>query len=250
MSSMTFNGISTVDKGAVIQSPPVYEFPAKDYEVLHIEGKSGDILIDKGSYQNTKRTYYLAVVFGAGTSFVSNAAAVVAWLTSASGYARLEDTYEPLYYRKAMFRGAGELPNLYDQASVIQAVFECKPQRYLKTGDTPVSITALDQYILIENPTNFIALPEITMDGVGLTVNFYSGESYLSPTNVSSFVASFTGEAVIDSELQECYKSSGYVNSQVAMTNGFPKLYPGKNWIKITGTTLTKFSIKPKWWVL
>lgn len=252
MGTMIFNGISTVDMGVVIQSPPVYEFPAPDYEVTHVEGKSGDIIIDKGSYQNVKRTYYLASVFRQNTSFISNAASIVAWLRSAKGYARLEDSYEPEHYRLAMFRNPGEMVNYQDRATVLQVSFDCKPQRYLKTGDDPISITSKDVYIKVVNPTMFLALPEITIEGVNLLISFYSGEDYNNPGEQSSAQISFSGEGIIDSELQDCYKEGSYLNtnSQVVLVGGFPKLYPGTNWIKVSGTTLTKVSIKPRWWTL
>jgi len=111
-------------------------------------------------------------------------------------------------------------------------------------------VNTKDVYIKITNPTLFLALPEITIEGVGLTVSFYSGEDYNNPGVQSSAAISFTGEGIIDSELQDCYKQNSYVNNQVSLVNGFPKLYPGVNWVKVSGTTLTKLSIKPRWWTL
>jgi len=254
MGTMIFNGISTVDLGVVIQSPPVYDFPNKDYEVIHVDGKNGDVVIDKGSYQNSKRTYFLASAFRPNTSFIENAVAIAAWLNSASGYARLEDSYEPSYYRLAMFKNPGAMMNYYDLATVIQVSFDCKPQRYLKSGEDLTEIQTLDTYVMIVNPTNFIALPRITIEGNDLTITIIHGDEVLTPIHESSLSTSFAGEAVIDSELQECYKTTGYVNNSVSLTNGFPKLYPGINWIKVSkriiSGSLTKVSIKPNWWTL
>lgn len=250
MGTIVFNGISTSDLGVVVQTPPVYSFPSKNYELLQIEGRSGDIVIEKDSYQNVRRTYYLALVFRKNTSFVENASALVNWLMSANGYARLEDSYEPEYYRLALYRSSGDLANYNDKATTIQVSFECKPQRFLKIGDTPVEITQTGQYIQIINPTKYISLPEITIDGQNLTLSFYSGEEHTVDTKTSSLITSFSGKGVIDSELQDCYSETEYLNNKVALDNGFPKLYPGINWIYISGTTLTKVSIKPKWWTL
>jgi phage-related protein len=257
MGVMIFNGISTVDLGVVIQSPPVYAFPNRDYEITHVEGKNGAIVIDKGSYQNVARTYYLAAVFRPSTSFVMNASTITAWLMAqnTNGYARLEDSYEPEYYRMALYKDANTMMNYYDLATTLQVTFECKPQRYLKSGDTLINVNTLDSYVCIVNPTTFIALPEIVIDGTGetgndLTINFYKGPDHDNPINTSNVVVSFVGEGVIDSELQECYSTSEYLNNDVTLSGGFPKLYPGINWIKITGKTLTKFTIKPRWWTL
>lgn len=250
MGEMMFNGVSTKDMGVVIQTPPVYEFPSRDYTVTHIPGKTGDILIDNGSYQNVKRTYYLASVFRPNTSFVMNATAIVSWLMSAKGYVRLEDSYESEYYRLAMFRNPGQMQNLFDKATVLPVTFECKPQRYLKTGEKEQEITQLDQYIKIVNPTNYIALPEIVVEGTDLVINVYSGDDYNQPDKTSQVDIGFVGEGVINSELQDCHNETEYLNNDVILTNGFPKLYPGVNWIKVSGTALVSFKVKPRWWTL
>ena len=250
MGAMIFNGVSTEDMGVVIQTPPVYEFPTKDYLVVHVEGKTGDIVINNDSYQNVKRTYYLASVFRPNTSFVLNATAIVSWLMSAKGYARLEDSYESEYYRLAMFRNPGQMVNMFDKATTLPVVFECKPQRYLKTGDIEVDVPTLETYIQIINPTNFIALPEITVEGTVLDISFYAGD-YNAPDNLSVVGVRFDGvEGTIDSELQDCYAGNTYLNSEVTLTNGFPKLYPGVNWVKVSGTSLSNLKIKPRWWTL
>lgn len=252
MGEMTFNGISTVDKGVVIQTPPVYEFPERDYEIYHIEGRSGDLTIDKGSYKNVKRTYYLAAIVASGKTFVETAQEIVNWLTSIKGYARLEDTYEPLYYRKALFRQGGGLGNLFDEATKINVSFECKPQRYLKTGETEQIISTENSWIeLNENLTNQIALPEITVEGpAGLTIEFGVGPDDLNVEVKSELIINFSGEGIIDSELQDCYNSTQFLNSDLSLTNGFPKLYPGKNWIRVTNGLITTLKVKPNWWTL
>lgn len=254
MGEMTFNGISTADKGVVIQTPPAYEFPEKDYEVYHIEGRNGDLTIDKGSYKNVKRTYYLAPIVGAGSTFVKTAQEVVKWLMGAKGYARLEDSYEPLYYRKALYRQGGGMADILGlgEATRINVSFECKPQRYLKTGETPEIVSTENEWVeLNENPTLEIALPEITVEGTsGMTIEFGVGPDNLNVEVKSSLVINFTDEGILDSELQDCYNNTEFLNSQLTLTNGFPKMYPGKNWIKITNGTITKLEIKHNWWTL
>lgn len=264
MGALIFNGVSTLNKvlkeeqplhpmleGVVIQTPPSYEFPERDYEVYHIEGRSGDLTIDKGSYKNVKRSYLLGIVFQPLKTFSESAAEITSWLHSAKGYARLEDTYEPNVYRKALYRQGGSMTNIFDQASAIRIDFECKPQRYLKTGEITQSVLTKDIWVAInDNPTNFISLPELTIIGDSLTLEFASGDNPDVPDNYSKIIINYNGEIKIDSELQDAYNASQFLNSEIELTNGFPKLYSGKNWIKITGTTLTNCIIKPNWWTL
>jgi len=247
---MIFNGISTVNMGVVIQTPPTYEFPSRDYTVVHVEGKTGDVIIDNGAYQNVRRTYYIASVFRNNTNFVLNAGAIIAWLMSAKGYARLEDSYEPDYFRLAMYRNQGEMRNIYDKVTTLSVIFECKPQRYLKTGEVEQIITEKDTYVMIVNPTDYIALPNIIVGGVDVTIDFYAGEDYNNPDKTSKIEMTYDGVGYIDSELQDCHDTISFINDKVVLTNGFPKFYPGVNWVKVTAAGEVQITIKPKWWLL
>jgi phage-related protein len=251
---MIFNGVSTVDQGVFIQTPPVYEFPSKKYETIQIDGKNGDLVIDKDSYSNVVREYNLASEIKNGESFVTKAKNIAGWLSSAKGYARLEDTYEPDYFRLAMFRTGGQLLNFYDKATAIVVRFECKPQRFLKSGEIEQHIleTDLGNFIEIINPEDYISEPLLTIEGDMVNAEFYSGETFETKELKTSFESDLGAEYIMDSDIQECYTKipAAYVNSSITMSNGFPKLYPGKNWIKVTSAAFVKFSIKPRWWVL
>ena len=134
MGIVMFNGTSSQDLHALVQTAPEYEFPEKDYSVTHVEGRNGDIVIDTGSWQNVPRTYNLNIDTRK-ISYAEVASKLVQWLHSASGYARLEDSYEPDFYRMAMYKDSGSISNIYSKAGQIEISFDCKPQRYLKSGE-------------------------------------------------------------------------------------------------------------------
>lgn len=258
MGTMIFNGFSTVDAGVVIQTPPVYEFPSRRSEVIQIQGKNGDIVIDKNSFNNVNREYNLASVFRKNDSFIGNVRVLVDWLSSVSGYARLEDSYEPEYFRLAMFRAGGQLPNFYDKATAMVVRFECKPQRFLKAGEVDIEFTRSTHpdasFHKIENPTKYLALPEINVTGGVVSIELRSGDDYNNPDNKTILTVTdntILEKITIDSDIQDVYTASSFLNNKVEVTNGFPKLYPGNNWIKITYlSSNTVVTIKPRWWVL
>ena len=133
---LIFNDVSSEDLGVVIQTPPIYEYPERVYSSANIPGRNGDLVIDEKSYKNVERTYDLAKGFGAQKHYVPNAEKLLEWLTSAKGhYVRLEDTYDPDVYRLAMYTKSGSFTNYYDQALSFKVTFECKPQRFLKSGE-------------------------------------------------------------------------------------------------------------------
>ena len=264
MGSLIFNGISTdsVTLGVIIQTPPVYEFPSRRINTVQIQGKNGDIIIDKNSFDNVTREYNLASV-AANTSFVEKARAIVDWLSSVSGYAKLEDSYEPLYFRHAMYRSGGKLPNFYDKATAIIVKFECKPQRFLKTGDVQQVIYFQEQDFTFQEITGnseieYIALPEIEVVGGFTSIEIRNGDDVNNPDSVTIITLTdntIVDKIIIDSEMQDVYNTTGYINNKITIEKDgevsydLPKLYPGKNWIGIVGTP-TSLKIKPRWWVL
>jgi len=257
MGTLKFNGVTILDndstftepkiEGVVIQTPPLYEFPAKRVSTIQIQGRNGDIIMDKNSYENVLRSYNIASVFRAGETFVSRARELVDWLTSTNGYARLEDSYEPLYFRLAMYRAGGRFPNYFDKATAIKIDFECKPQRFLITGETPEDLDDAT-WVNIVNTTNYVALPEITINGEDVKLEFSDTEdgTIISDITIQGEVVN----GVIDSELQDSYDDTEYLNNRTIMTNGFPKLYPGDNWVRVTSTVFASAVIKPRTWVL
>ena len=234
MGVIIFNNKSSADCRIQVAHPPGYAYPERDYTITHIPGRNGDIIQDNGCYKNVERTY--EVSFDApNEDFATYANAVSAWLHSTTGYARLEDSYEPNYYRMATYQESNIFENLYNQAGTATIVFECKPQRFLKTGD---NIIAIQNSLTIMNPTGFEAYPLFKVTGTSgvLTVN---GNS-ITFSSIDGFV-------MLDCELQDAYKENINKNSTISGT--FPVLKPGSNTISWTGG-ISSVTMKPRWWTI
>lgn len=236
MGIVMFNGTSSQDLHALVQIAPDYEFPEKDYSVTHVEGRNGDIVIDTGSWQNVSRTYNLAIDTRK-ISYAEVASKLVQWLHSASGYARLEDSYEPDFYRMAMYKDSGSISNLYSKAGQIEVQFDCKPQRYFKSGEVADTFTGNTEY---QNPTDFPSKPEIVIHGSG------SGTVKIGDYTIT--IDSITDGMIVDCELQDTYCGSTNCNAQVSISE-YPKLIAGKNTISMSGG-VTSIEITPRWWTL
>ena len=234
MGVIIFNNKSSADCRIQVAHPPGYAYPERDYTITHIPGRNGDIIQDNGCYKNVERTY--EVSFDApNEDFATYANAVSAWLHSTTGYARLEDSYEPNYYRMAIYQESNIFENLYNQAGTATIVFECKPQRFLKTGDNTITIK---NGLTIMNPTGFEAYPLFKVTGTSgvLTVN---GNSIA--------ISSLDGFVMLDCELQDAYKENINKNSTISGT--FPVLKPGSNTIRWTGG-ISSVTMKPRWWTI
>lgn len=242
MGVIFFNERSSEDFGVVVEHPPAYEFPEKDYTSVHIPGRNGDVIFDTGAYKNTKRTYELAVgdlekPLGLLANRMSE------WLHSGDGYCRLEDTYEPDIFRLACFHAEGSLENIFDHAGRGTITFDCKPQRFYKSGEKAVSIDA-SSYIM-KNGTFFIARPLIIIYGNG---TFAINDISISIANVSNYI-------IIDSDLQDAYEidsvTGEYINAnnKVTLENGFPVLLPGDNAIQ-SSASISGVEVIPRWWTI
>lgn len=237
MGVVIFNGISSQDYGIQVEHPPGYQTPARDYEVIHIPGRNGDLVIDNGSYQNVTRSYQIAVG-SLEKDFTGMANVIAEWLHSASGYARLEDSYEPEYYRMAMYQDEAEIENIMQHAGRASIDFNCKPQRFLKSGEETLRFS---KNTTLRNPTGFSALPRITVYG--------SGSGVLGIGSYTVSISNINGSIVLDSEIQDAYMGNVNRNSDVILSNGFPEFALGENEITLSGG-ITYVEVVPRWWTL
>lgn len=243
MGVIFYNGKSSLDYGIIVEHIPTTEFPEKDYEVIHIPGRNGDVYIDNDCYKNVTHSYDIATIadcpnksFSYVTNQVSN------WLHSASGYARLEDTYEPEYYRMAVYKESNIFQNIYNDAGRTTITFECKPQKYLKIGDNALIFEEVNTVYTFRNPTMYKSSPIITVYGSG-SVSFTINGQTISINNLDGFVT-------IDSEAQDCYKNTINKNSDVSIGNDYPKLLSDQPNQIIFSSGITKIEVTPKWYTI
>jgi phage-related protein len=244
MGVVTFNGKSTKQLGLIVQFIPSYTFPEREYQTVNIPGRNGDLVLDKGSFRNTERTYSFAKIFQNGENFIEQANKIVAWLHSAKGYAVLKDTYEPDYYRLALYRSGGEMSNFYDVATLIDVTFECKPQRYLIEGDEPISITTNKQKI--PSKTAYDANPIITF-----TVQA-NKTATITISGCSITVGEFDAKTVVtvDCENKECYSGTTLYNRKLKLLNNKFPVLPGNQEAVVEFENASNITIRPRWWTL
>ncbi len=239
MGVIIFNGISSLDCNVQVEHIPRYETPRRDYEVTHVPGRNGDIVMDKGSFHNVTRTYEIAVC-NKFESFAAMASKVSQWLLSASGYSRLEDSYEPDYYRLAVYEGSLEIENIFARAGRSSISFNCKPQRFLKSGEKKVVFSGAGKLF---NPTKFEALPIIVVKG--------SGSGVLNVGDNTVMISSIGSSLTINCGIQDVYNGAQNRNSVVtfASNKSFPKLKPGDNEILCSGG-ISSVEVIPNWWTI
>ena len=160
----TFNGIDSKDYGIYITGEAVYNAPEKDVEFITIPGRNGDFALDHGRYSNIEVTYPAGFFGEDEADFTQGIADIRNILCSQKGYLRLEDEYNPGEYRMAVYKSGLEVSPAALKGGEFDITFVCKPQRFLTTGETPVSLSSGDT---ITNPTLYEAKPLLHVTGYG-----------------------------------------------------------------------------------
>lgn len=171
--SLTFDDVNSLDHNVYITGESVYNAPERDVQAVEIPGRNGDYLLDKGRWKNIEVTYHCGTFGVDQTEFGSKIRKFRNQLASKRGYKRLVDTYNPNEYRMGTFINPVEV----DAASMKRAgefdvVFNCKPQRYLTSGETATTVANNGT---LTNPTAYDASPLLAVKGYGtITFNGYS----------------------------------------------------------------------------
>ena len=160
----TFDGVSSKTYGVYITGDGVYDAPERDVEMVTIPGRNGAFTLDKGRFNNITVTYTAGMFGGTHADFAEGMAALRAALCSRKGYVRLVDDYNPDEYRLAVYRSGLEVDPATLESGQFTIQFDCKPQRFLTTGETAVELQSGDT---ITNPTLFESRPMLQIWGYG-----------------------------------------------------------------------------------
>ena len=232
---IVWNGKSSDDFGIVIEKVPVQTHPRRKVETVSVPGRNGDLVRAQNAWENYDQPFEIFAGEADGSAPIAFRE-IADWLYAPRGYARLEDSFDPDAFRLAHFTGPFDVDFTLMRVGRTTVTFNCKPQRFLKLGEQPITFTADGA---LWNPTQYEAKPFIRAYGTGtMSINGYT---------VTVTVAS--GYTDIDSELEDAYKGAVNCNANVKLTNHeYPVLSPGTNTLAIAG--FSRVEITPKWWTI
>lgn len=166
--SLSFDGENSRSYGVYITGEAVYNAPARDVEMIKIPGRNGEFALDNGRFENIEVTYPAGIFADNETNFAAAISDFRNFLASRSGYCRLEDDYNPNEYRMAVYKSGLNVDPAKLEAGEFDITFDCKPQRWLVSGETAEAYSNNDT---ITNPTLFDAEPLLAIKGYG-TIGF------------------------------------------------------------------------------
>lgn len=221
----------------VFPTDSMLKAPAHKYEEVVVPGRSGKLLMDLASFDNIVREYDVQIV---GDSELAQFIALRNYLASRTGYLRLTDSFDPTHYYMAAYTEAFDLTaDWHSQKRARGTItFDCKPQRFLLSGETAVVMTASGT---ITNQTRFPSKPLLRVTTTRATASVLG----VGSTNIT---IKRQGVIYIDCEMGRAYNGATPLDTFISLnTIDFPTLEPGSNGISL-GTGISRVEITPRWW--
>lgn len=259
--TLTVDGVDLSTYGIYISGHGVFKSPAKEIVQFDVPGHDGTVIGKSSRLLNLDVTYPAFIY----SNFRTNLRSLRSFLLSREGYVKISDSYNSDEFRLGMF--VNEIApdvTLKNDAGKFDLVFNCKPQRYLTSGETQTTVTASTTFT---NPSPFIAKPIIRVHKPygGGTITFTDPNTgWRRVIKIDSGISSSILNIDIDCETQQTYyPGSGYINynkyvSFYRAANGSlvefydidaPGFLPGTNTITFSGTNIDYIIVTPRWWM-
>lgn len=266
---LTYDGVDSRDFGVFISGEGAFDAPARRGEMISIPGRNGSLFMDEGVFENITVDYPAFIGTGYEDIFRNKLGDLRSALTSRGNYKRLTDTYHPDEFRLGVYREGLEVdPQHITRAGGFTMKFDCKPQRFLVSGETPQIFTANGTII---NPTLFASSPLLKVTGNG---QIAIGDYRFTVTNNNAVIW-------IDTEIMEAYLPAGelypwtdengdQLDQEIGIgldlmdgttypvnmlhyiqfhDNIMPKIEPGEIPIRMS-SSISSLIIIPRWWRL
>jgi phage-related protein len=225
-----------------INGRETFDAPRKKYNYVQIPNRNGELLGAERHFENVIVRYPDC---GIETNFDTNIQNLRNFLLSRDGYVKISDSYHPNEFRMGVYEGPFSVnPTELMDAGQFDLQFNCKPQRYLNSGDTSTDVTSSANFT---NPSMFPSRPWLRVYGTG---GFLVGG--ITCIIDSSYNRSYMD---IDCETMECTYDSILVNQYLELSKGnslavdFPS-FAGSSISSVTigsGSSVTKITVKPRW---
>lgn len=239
---ITYGSQSSNEFGLIVAGAGTFNPALPDMTSYSVPGKNGDVILDNHRYKNIDVKYPGFIA----DAFIGNAQGIRNWILSGKEYKELSDNFDTTHFRLAIGKDVSFSPVNENKAANMSITFNCKPQRFLVSGTTGVTITPS---AILENPTGFEARPRITIieAAQGATITF-TKPGY---TTIITAIEDMTDYAVIiDSETMTI--SDLYTHENLAdkfnISNGLPVLKSGQTSVTCSG--VSSASLRPRWWEL
>ena len=228
------DGVDARSVGIYLQKPIVFSGAVPIIEEQTIPGRNGTLVFETGSYENRSGN---ASCFCLQENVDLAISSVGRFLMSKKGYRRLETSDDPNHYWMAFVKNSPQIEMRLRVVAPFEIEFDCKPQRFIKTGESAVTLTESGS---IFNQYGQVALPLIKIYG--------SGSGSLTVGSCVVDIKELNDVLFLDSDTQNAYNNNGNQNMSINAPT-FPTLPDGDTQIAFSGG-IERVEIVPRWWEL
>jgi conserved bacteriophage protein len=201
---------------------------------IQVPGRSGTLTpLNSNTFNNFQLTYQCYMT----KEMKSKLDELRAYLNAFSGYQRLEDTINPTYYRMARYNGSFEVGDKDKQGATFSIKFDCMPQKFLKSGEATITLTASGT---IKNPTSYDAKPILKIYGTG---EVKIGTSTIKVKKAGTQYIEF------DCDTLNAFEGADNRNNNIELAKE-PLLLANIATGITLGSGITKVEIKPRWYTI
>lgn len=251
MEHLIINSYDLADYGVYVSRKDKANAPKRRFTTITVPGRNGDLIQDDESWENIEVSYSCYVK--------ENSKDVLPFIKQIClgqpGYLKIEDTVNPYEYRFGAYsKGLDDIDtSIYNKQSKFTLTFNCKPQRYLKTGQ--------DKYILRDVKeagisTDFITLRKLygPASYPCSPILFVTGNSEWAKIKIGVETIDLKSdgeEFVIDTETLNCINSNGENrNNKIRFSFDQSLKFSFKDTDISVSTNITKLVIQPRWFML
>jgi len=229
-----FNGTRSDKIGIQLQDPVAFSSPVPKSQKIEVPGRNGDLYFSENSFGNITAS---VKCFGLRKERVQDILTDVSKHFYTTGYRRLETAEEPDIYRMAVLSDFPQTEIRMRTLAPFEIMFNCKPQRYYKSGERPLDLEKSGQPLY--NP-GYEAYPILKVYG--------SGPGTITAGGHTVSLKAIDGYVTLDCELQEAYKDTANKNNTISAPE-FPTLPPGECAVTWTGG-VARVELTPRWYTI
>lgn len=241
---MIYGTVDSRDYGLLLLSDEVAG-AVPDYESVSVPGRNGDLHISNNRWFNRERKMVLYCPETAKTSLESFIAALLAEPI----YSKVSSSIWTDFFMYGTFKGGTEpRKSVAYEAGRVEIIFDCKPQKFLTSGEEEIEIASGQATQNIENLTGFESKPLLRIQITSAFVNISVSGVTIQQTR--SF--SDTTTVLLDTDTMDLFTTDGAnVSSYFSISNHDDiSLKPGDNAVSCSDTGTYTLFMKPRWWTL